>query len=240
MLGNLARWVCGRAGYELVPIPRFARLLNEYVKLNPDMIFVQIGANDGILFDNLYYFVTEHRCKGLVVEPLSDYFERLSLNYKSYPQITPVRLAVHPSATRCTLYRVDSSHLSSLPNWTAGIASLDPAHYRRTGIDGRHIIEETVDSMPLMELLGRYGIGELDLLQVDTEGFDAEVIAMIDFARIRPVIIKFEHINLEPDVRARTLALLKRNGYECVQDCNDTIATTRDWRQRSRARLPLP
>lgn len=239
ILGRVARWVCNRAGYELVPISRFARLLSDYVKRNPRMTFVQIGANDGILFDNLYYFVTEHRCNGLVVEPLSDYFERLALNYRAYPGIKPVRAAVHPSLRQCTLYRVDPSHLATLPNWTAGIASLDPAHYKRTGIADHYIIEETVDSMPLMELFERHEIHKLDLLQIDTEGFDAEVIAMIDFARIKPAIIKYEHVNLDGAVRADTQLLLQRHGYACMQDGNDTIATLNGWRQVSRARLPL-
>lgn len=239
MLGNVARWVCNRAGYELVPIRRFERLLAEYVKVNPRMTFVQIGANDGILFDNLYHFVTEHRCKGLVVEPLSDYFERLSLNYRNYPQIKPVRAAVHPTLRQCSLYRVDPLHVSSLPSWTAGIASLDPEHYKRVGIADRHIIEEMVESMPLMELLERHSIHHLDLLQIDTEGFDADVIAMIDFQRIRPAIIKYEHVNLDRDVQLETQALLKRNGYGCMLDANDTIAFLPDWRRASNARVAL-
>lgn len=231
MFGNVARWVCNRAGYELVPIPRFQRLLAEYVKVHPQMTFVQIGANDGILFDNLYHFVTEHRCHGLVVEPLSDYFDRLVLNYKNYPQIKPVRVAVHPTLKQCALYRVDPLHLAQLPSWTAGIASVDPKHHLRTGVDKQHIVEELVECVPLMELLDSHGIAEMDLLQIDTEGFDGEVIAMIDFARLKPAIIKYEHVNLDLDTRARTVELLHQNGYKTLQDGNDTIAALQNWKR---------
>jgi hypothetical protein len=39
-----------------------------------------------------------------------------------------------------------------------------------------------------MGLLDDNGIEKIDLLQVDTEGFDAQVVSMIDFSRIVPTM----------------------------------------------------
>jgi FkbM family methyltransferase len=223
----LKRWVkrgLRALGYELVPISRFRELLAHQVQRNPDFTFVQVGANDGILFDNLYYFVTEHRCRGLVIEPLSDFFERLVLNYRHYPRVTPVRVAVHPTASSCRLYRVDPARQAEHPNWAAGIASLLPEHHRRFDGIERHMIGEDVPAMPLMRLLDDHKIESLDLLQVDTEGFDAEVLRMLDFKRLRPAIIKYEHVGLTAEDRDATQRTLLTQGYRTFAEGGDTIA----------------
>jgi hypothetical protein len=80
-----------RVGYEIVHRSRLIDLLELRLRDNPDLCFVQIGANDGLRFDSLYAFVTSRRCRGLVVEPLKDYFERLQLNYRDYERIIPVK-----------------------------------------------------------------------------------------------------------------------------------------------------
>jgi hypothetical protein len=41
-------------------------------------------------------------------------------------------------------------------------------------------------------LLDRFKWSKLDLLQVDAEGFDAEIIKMFPFDRLKPAIIHFE------------------------------------------------
>ena len=211
-------------GYEIVKISRFADLLDQRYQAAPDFTFVQIGANDGIRFDNLYAFVTEHQCRGVVVEPLPDFFERLALNYKDCPRIKPIRAAVHPSQRKCKLYRVDPKRLHELPPWAAGIASFDPNHHRRSRTPDEFIIEEEVDALPLMELIENCGFTKLDLLQTDTEGFDAEVIKMIDFDRIVPALIKYEHSTLSESDKASTEKLLRGRGYRLIYEKSDAIA----------------
>lgn len=78
--------------------------------------------------------------------------------------------------------------------------------------------------MPLMSLLKSEGITRLDLLQIDTEGFDAEIIKMIDFSVIRPQIIKYEHVGLSDADKQNTELLLKQYGYRVFREGGDSIA----------------
>lgn len=211
-------------GYEIVKISKFPDLLKQRYETTSDFTFIQIGANDGIRFDNLYTFVTERKCRGVVVEPLPDFFERLALNYKDCPNITPIRAAIHPSQRKCKLYRVDPKRLRELPPWAAGIASLDPEHHKRSRTPNEFIIEEEVDALPLMELIENSGFTKLDLLQTDTEGFDAEIINMIDFDRIVPAIIKYEHSTLSAGDKSSTEELLRGRGYRLIYEKSDAIA----------------
>ena len=42
-------------------------------------------------------------------------------------------------------------------------------------------------------LLYRHEVRQIDLLQVDVEGYDFEIIKLVNFHRIRPNLIRYEH-----------------------------------------------
>jgi FkbM family methyltransferase len=211
-------------GYAIVKISRFDEILKARKQQKEDFFFVQVGANDGVRFDRLYFFVTQNHCKGLVIEPLADMFEKLVRNYKDYPDIVPVNTALHPTAETCTLYRVDPARQNELPHWAAGIASFDPNHHKKSNIPEDCIIQEEVKCTSLMALLESRNIHDIDLLQVDTEGFDAEIIRMIDFARISPAIIKYERAHLSAEDQVSTENVLRSHGYKIFHEGSDTIA----------------
>jgi FkbM family methyltransferase len=190
-----------------------------------DFTFVQIGANDGISFDSLYSIVTRYKCRGLVVEPLADMYERLKYNYREYPKVTPVRTAVHPTLKRLVLHRPDPAKLAQLPAYAGGIASVDPKWHEKSGIPADAIVEEEVPAISLMDLLAKYDFQRLDLLQIDVEGFDAEVVKMIDFTRVRLGIIKYESFDANADTELERM--LRSHGYDIRRSGHDVTAWTR-------------
>ena len=213
-----------RAGYEVRKLSRFEWLLLRELATGRPFVFVQVGANDGVSFDSLYWFVTTHGATGLVVEPLADMYELLKYNYRSYPRIVPVRAAVHPSRATVTLHRVRPGSWDHLPPWATGIASVDPLWHRISQIPDEEIVTEEVPAVHLMTLLADYGITRLSLLQIDTEGFDVEVVKMIDFGVIRPSIIKYEAVR--PGAQDDAERLLRLQGYRLERCGNDMVAWT--------------
>jgi FkbM family methyltransferase len=211
-------------GYRIEKVSRFTFILEDAIKAKRNFKFVQVGANDGVRFDSLYFFVTQNRCPGLVIEPLPDMFERLRMNYADYPEIIPVNVAVHPTQSSATIYRVDPKKVGNLPDFVAGIASFLPDHHLKSNVPKEAILQETVQCAPLMSVLKKYNALDADLLQIDTEGFDAEVIKMIDFSILKPQLIKYEHQNLNATDRQSTRSLLERQGYKIVEEGADTIA----------------
>ena len=163
-----------------------------------------------------------------MVEPLGDYFERLKLNYRDYPKIVPVKVAVHASEKRCRMFRVDSKYLAAVPVHAAGTGSvLAGYHSAAHRIPAEYIVQEEVDCVTLMELLETHRIRALDLLQIDAEGYDAEIVRMIDFAAIRPALIKYEHLHLAARDAADVKRILTDNGYRLIREKMDTIAVLR-------------
>lgn len=210
-------------GYELKRIDRFALLLGRLLRSTPGVKFVQVGANDGVRFDGLYATVTAHRCAGLVIEPLPDMFKRLQFNYADYPVIA-VNKAVHATAKSMDLYRASPDHHRGLPDWASGLASFNREHLLTHGVPEGAISVESVHCASLMEILIEHRCLDANLLQIDTEGYDAEVLRMIDFDRFRPQLIKYEHKNLSLLDRHGMVTLLTQRGYRVKRQGEDTIA----------------
>jgi hypothetical protein len=70
-----------------------------------------------------------------------------------------------------------------------------------------------VPALRLDALITKHGFEELDLLQVDCEGFDGEVIRSLDLSRFRPSLIQFEHGHMTRKDLAATEELLSSHGY---------------------------
>ncbi len=85
---------------------------------------------------------------------------------------------------------------------------------------------DTIDvpAKTVSSLLTTHGLKHLNLLQVDTEGFDDEIIKMTFQAGLEPDIINFESIHLSPEKKSECGHLLASLGYRYVTIDRDTIA----------------
>lgn len=202
------------------------RILEKNYPPGSDFVFVQVGAFDGIAHDYLYEVVKKLDARGIVIEPLSDVFAVLKENYAYNRKIVPVKKAVHANASEVTLYRVDPVKINALPDWAAGISSIDPDHYKRTGkITSEFMIQEKVPADNLMRMIEEFEIGhDIDLLQIDTEGYDYEVLKQFNFDSHRPKIIRFEYVNLDNNSQKKALQLLRKNHYCYFYEGADIIA----------------
>lgn len=203
--------------------------LEQYIKKeypeNSDFAIIQVGANDGISFDFLYDFMKKRNCKGVLIEPIGDYFEKLKFNYKDFNDIILVNMAVHPTDKHVAIFRVDKAHEINLPDWAKGIASVDRDHHKALNIPEESIIEEKVPADHLMNIVrARYKLPVIDLFQVDVEGYDYEVIKMLDFAWRRPGIIKAEYCNLSEENKIQIRELFRKNNYYYFLEAGDIIA----------------
>ncbi len=200
-------------------------ILEKNFKEKSSFKFIQIGANDGISFDFLYDFIVKRNSKGLVVEPVKEYFEELIINYKDFPEILKINKAVHPSEKEIDIYKIDKQKASKYKSWVKGIASVNKEHHKKTKIDTDDILIEKVQADNLMNIINNnYYYKNLDYFQVDTEGFDYEIVKMLDFHSLKPEIIKFENVHLKLEDLRELNKLLKKQKYYLFNEGGDTIA----------------
>jgi len=201
----------------------------------PDVFFVEIGANDGVSFDPLHAYITRNGWRGLLVEPLPDFFLQLVETYRSYDGLILENVAIADTPGYRDMYRISPDGLSNgtLPAWTKGIASF---FNNRNALGGYripaavfeqirpHIRLQTVRCDTLDNLFLKHNVTKIDVFQVDVEGYDYQVLKELDFRRFRPSIIRMEWFNLPDDEKRLTLELLRSHGYRKRLSSTDLVA----------------
>ncbi len=200
------------------------RILEKNFPVNSNFSFLQVGANDGRSFDSLYGFVIKREASGIVIEPIKEYYAELCENYKNQNNIIKINKAVHESQINITIFKISNDHINLYPDWVKGIASFNIEHLTKFDfINKNHILEELVAAEDLMGIIGETDFNEFDYFQVDTEGYDYQVVKMFDFSLFKPKIIKAEYINLTLEEKNKIKKVLRVNGYYVFQKGMDVI-----------------
>jgi len=194
--------------------------------LTDDFFFIQIGANDGKSGDPIHKYVKEHKWKGILVEPVPHVFKRLQENYKGTEGLIFVNAAVDSQDGYRTFYRLRENE--ELPGWYDMVGSFSKAVIlkHRTVLPGfdKHLISEPVRCISFTSLLKEFQVKKIDLLHLDTEGYDFEIIKLIPFGVLKPNLIYYEHVHLGVKGNADCVKLLTHNGYRVVKMKMDALA----------------
>ena len=184
------------------------------------MYFVQIGANDGITRDPLRDIIIRFGLSGVPVEPVPLAFERLKKNYEGVAGLKFENAAIAGEDGERILYEpVDGT-----ADLGSRISTFDKGHLFRHGIKEEQIKPTPVKTLALTTLLDKYHIKDLNLLQIDAEGYDFEIVQMAFKAGVRPDIIHFENCHLSPADKLRARECLSTEGYRYSETLWDTLA----------------
>ena len=195
-----------------------------------ELNFVQVGANDGVMADPLRNLITAHGWRGILLEPQPDLFEQLARNYREQPQLILKNVAIDKRDGEKMLYRARDDYFANFQRaneleWVRGAASFD-----RSALEGIPHIDGYIEEVPVQTLsfgtlFAQTDFGHVHLLQIDTEGFDYEVIKLFDVARRQPEILHFEHKMLSERDLNQCLKMLVKAGYLLTQiGGEDTLA----------------
>lgn len=200
-----------------------------YKYITDDFFFIQIGANNGQRYDPIHHLLVREKehVTGIAIEPVGEYFKELQQTYKGFPNIKLVNKAIHNSDRGSVIYKIAPGY-ENKGEHLKGMSSFDKNNFLKEGIPHNDIITEIVPCISFMDLVKQENINKLHLLQIDAEGYDLEIIQSIDFTRIKPYIINFEHrwqYNMisEPEL-FKALQTLINNGYRIVLNGNDALA----------------
>lgn len=185
-----------------------------------DVFFVQVGAFDGSTGDQLYHYVIKHGWRGILVEPQPKYYEELQRTYEGVAGLDLRNVAVAEATTTRELWAVREDAMAGLPAWAPQAASFDRSKLEGYGFRGR-LESYPVECVPFSVLL--YGVDHIDLLQIDVEGFDAEVVRLFDFDAYAPRIVRFESKHLSRADHNSAVARLLDYGYRVAIAGEDTI-----------------
>tara|TARA_R110002020_G_scaffold47937_2_gene137032 strand:+ start:92629 stop:93216 length:588 start_codon:yes stop_codon:yes gene_type:complete len=156
-----------------------------------------VGGNDGLSFDDLFQSLDPKLIKGVVIEPSEKYFNQLKFNLKEFTGLKFLRCAIYKENIKLKLFQLTDAGLKKLPDWGQGLGSFSKDHLLKyKGIIEEDIEFEYVEGVSFHSVVAKYSLDQVDYLQIDTEGFDGEILKMIDFNNFQCKIIKFEVANL--------------------------------------------
>lgn len=211
------------------PPERIATAVHLFGTAHPDAFFIQIGAHDGRALDPLRDQIRRRRWRGIMVEPVPYVFERLAERYSSHPRVSLELAAIADHEGTMPFYHLREARPDEeVWRWYDALGS-----FKREVVLGHRalipdidtrLVEAEVSTLTFTKLCERHGVSQIDLLQIDTEGYDYEILRSIDLKRWRPRLLLYEHCHLSEDDRASAREILDTSGYRCFEDGLDTAA----------------
>jgi len=158
------------------------------------------------------------------VEPIATNFARLTAQYEGLDNVQLLRAAVSHADGTVSMYKAREDGRWSGNQWVGQVASFSRQHLLTHGLDHSEIVEEQVPALTLQSIAEKYQIDRIGFLQIDTEGFDAEVVKMSLKLNESPSFINFEHKHLPIDDAISVLHQVTAQGYIWIQSEYDTLA----------------
>jgi FkbM family methyltransferase len=211
-----------------VPVRPLERVVHELARALPAARFVQVGAHDGTQLDPLRQAILGSRWSGVMVEPVPYVFARLQRRYGGHPRLALENVAIAAVDGTLPFHHLrQAADGEDVWQWYDALGSFRRdvvlSHGMLVADIEDRIVTTEVPCVTFDTLCARHGIDRLDLVQIDTEGYDAEVLRLVDLARLRPAVVIYEHLHLAPGERDATRQLLADHGYRQVSDGMDTI-----------------
>lgn len=212
------------------PLPVLPRIVQVFARAYPAARFVQVGSNDGVQLDPLRTNILKGSWTGIMIEPVPYVFQRLQKNYGQLPNVKLENLAIADrdgSLPFFHLARAEAHEKAGLPRWYDALGSFrkDVILSHRDSIPDidRRLVSVEVPCCTFGSLCARHGIAQLDLIHIDTEGYDYEIIKRIDFERLKPRLLIFERKHLG-EVQAECYSYLRGLGFDLIEEGLDAIA----------------
>ena len=216
------------------PLDKF---LNSFSLTKKDVFFIQVGSNDGFQNDPIHKFIKKDKWNGVMIEPQQKAFSILNRIYKK-DNITVLNKAIDSINQKRKLYKLSFSDA----RWAAGLSSFNKSHLENMIRNGSlssiikkenikppenlddYITFELVDCINFETLIATNKIQKIDLIHIDTEGYDFQIIKNIDLKKTQPKLIIFERTHLSDSDYKNCESLLVSNGYKLTEYSADTVA----------------
>ena len=162
---------------------------------------VVIGAHSGIWLTSLLEKYKEQSI--LLVEPVPHNIQELKENISKYKDIKIETSAVSSKNEVQKFYFVKPESVKKLgKHWASGIGSFDKQHIlnhknKRFKVENSDIEEIEIQYLTFTDLVNKYSITSIEMLQIDVEGAEYQILNSIDFTKIliQKIIFEYKHFD---------------------------------------------
>src|SRR3990167_4328182 len=168
------------------------------LKQGKSLSFIQVGANDvKSCGDPLRKHILKYRWTGVLIEPQPEIFEILKSNYAGLEDILFFEnVAITNTSRMIPLYRAKNQNkdISSINIANSAVTSTNKKITAlQLGCTTAKLEEILVQTTRLDDIVEKYKLTNIDILQIDTEGHEKHVLLTLDLTKTTPLLIQFEH-----------------------------------------------
>ena len=213
----------------------------EYIT-KQEFIIIQLGAYIGNSKNDPLFKTISERLKDIngtliAVEPIKKYYNQLLENYNGIPGVICENVAIsdHSGTAEMVTLDIDPAEHKQ-PSWITQLSSLKESRMKEMweNYEGKifkksnefyleNMTKETVHCITLSELINKHNLKIIDLLQIDVEGYEAEILESIDFDSCSIRFINFESVLMKPKTKKRIYKVMSNNGYITHEFGQDTF-----------------
>jgi FkbM family methyltransferase len=182
----------------------FDKALHYLGKKQKETNALNIGAMDGVLFDEMIGYTNMYGYKVLYVEPIPYLFEKLKQNIKS-PALFE-NSAISDYEGEIKMLMIDQSVIDEglVHSCFYGMSAVYPPKNGLGSEFDRKTVEDygkltTVPCITFDTLIKKHQFYNFDIVKIDAEGHDYVIFKQIDFEKYSPKVIRLEWINLSDD-----------------------------------------
>jgi FkbM family methyltransferase len=193
------------------------KFLEKYVfKGHKNGFYVDVGAHDGVSFNNTYYFEKQNNWNGINVEPIKTVFDKLVSNR---PNNNNINCAVcnNDGETEFVCNTGYTEMISGIKD------TFDLRHWKRLDYENEKMNGSTeiirVNTKKLETIFNENKVTHVNYLSIDVEGAEFEVIKSINFDKVFIDVIGFE--NNYNDVSIPIVEYLQKRNFIVINKSLD-------------------
>jgi FkbM family methyltransferase len=211
---------------------------NQLSQLKPGLFVIQVGANDGITHDPIHKYIKRDNWRGVLIEPQETvYRSKLFPLYRRNKQIFVENISVNEANGLMDFHKLSFCN----DRWASGLSTfhrptlqskIDSGEIERLakrygvslpGNKSEFISTIKVEAKSFSFIREKYNIQHVDVLQIDTEGFDFEIVKLYDLKENKAAVVVFESSHLNEKQYSETQNYFESNGYALLRVKGDSI-----------------
>lgn len=221
-------------------LTNFNQLINNIFNLNNKINLLQIGGNDGQQTDFVNKAVNNENIIFHIVEPIPLYFQELKNYYKNNTNVYTYNYAITNTSGHdyinyipphenmpiwlkgCSSFFTDRNVLSGFCNWDENGEPYNPYdNLEVMSYIKNNTVKLQVNCLTFNDFIQIHNIQHIDILVIDTEGYDYHIFKQINLDKFNIRLIIIEYDNQTGFAKKDIVNILKQKNYTILYSAKD-------------------
>ena len=196
----------------------FDKSLHFLGKTNTNIVALNIGSMDGVMFDEMIGYTNMYNFNVLYVEPIPYLFDRLKSNIGDVGLFE--NSAISDYDGEIEMMTIDKEVIDSglIHSCFYGMSAVYPPKNGLGSEFDRPTVEKygkliKVPCITFETLMNRHTLNNFDIVKIDAEGHDFKIFKQIDLKKYSPKVIRLEWINLSEEEQKEIIDIFNNHDF---------------------------